>query len=345
MSSGGGTPGGDVVAVDGAPDSGERHPMPRPTDADRQRAALTGADPLGTVGADLLAALVERALAAGAVDSSGDDRHLLVLHADLDQLVGDGGSAGPDVEGDSGSDESAVPSPATAAADNTATADADADADTTATADNTAGRHSWRRTAARTTLAGSRCHVENGPGLDRRMAQRIACDAAIVAVLHHVGEGEPLRLGRKTRAISPALRRALRIRDGGCRFPGCHRRGHLEAHHVRPWSLLGPTDLDNLVLLCRFHHMLLHEGGFRVSPAADGGWEFHDPHGVPVSPAPPLPGSAGGGAPPIGAVDPLGLFPGWAGEPFHLAETVAVLIRNPRPVDEPSSSVREGAPL
>jgi hypothetical protein len=122
----------------------------------------------------------------------------------------------------------------------------------------------------------------------------------------------------------------LRIRDGGCRIPGCHRRHYLEAHHVQHWSLLGPTDLENLVLLCRFHHMLIHEGGFRVSPSREGGWEFHDSHGALIPVAPALPSADHGGAPPARAADPFELLPGWAGEPFHLAETVAVLTRFPR---------------
>ena len=328
--------GGDGAAGDGAPVPGPtpaaggsaRHPMPPPTDGDRQLADLTGADPLGVSGADTLVALALRALAAGEVDNSGDDRHLLVLHADLDQLVGD--------EGDKGVEDALQPTePAEGIARSTepVVGDASPGADRSSCARGAAGpggRNAWRRTAATTTLAGARCHLENGPGLDRRTAQRIACDAALVAVLHHVGEGEPLRLGRKTRTISPAQRRALRVRDGGCGFPACHRRKHLEAHHVQHWSLLGPTDLENLVLLCRVHHMLIHEGGFRVSPAGDTGWEFRDPHGVPVPVAPVLPGGRRDGAQAVRAPDPLGLLPGWTGEPFHLAETVAVLARSPR---------------
>jgi len=332
--------GAEASGDDEAAEKIERHRMPRPTDEDRKRAALTGADPLGTVGADMLIALAQRALAAGDVDSSGDDRHLLVLHADLDQLRGDDDPADltdPDepvapaggIDPAGGVDPAGGIDPAGGADPSTSLLlGIEQEPGTAGTL--TYGRHSWRRSASGTTLARARCHLEDGPGLDRRTAQRIACDAAIVAVLHHVGEGEPLRLGRKTRAISPAQRRALRIRDGGCRFPGCHRRGHLEAHHVQPWSLLGRTDLENLVLLCRHHHMLMHEGGFRVSAVSGGGWEFRDRRGAKVPEAPPLPGSTTGGAPPKGALDPLGLLPGWAGEPFHLAETVAVLARSPR---------------
>jgi hypothetical protein len=239
-------------------------------------------DPLAFSGADALAALAERALAAGDVDSSGDDRHLLILHADLDLLIDPDEAIGPD-----------------------------------------AGE--------------PRCHLENGPGVDRATAQRIACDAALVAVLHHVGEGEPLRLGRKSRAISAAQRRALRVRDGGCQFPGCHRRRFLEAHHVQHWSRFGPTDLENLVLVCRIHHMLVHEGGFRVAAQRSGEWVFRTPEGGEI---PRVPGSvpivAAAGRHPTRSPDDL--LPGWSGEPFHLWSTVAALQDNPRAVSIPATS-------
>ena len=80
-------------------------------------------------------------------------------------------------------------------------------------------------------------------------ARRLACDAATVA-MRHGPDGEILDVGRKTRTISPALRRALAARDRQCRFPGCQNR-RCDAHHVRHWADGGATALDNLVLLCR----------------------------------------------------------------------------------------------
>src|SRR5262245_28951017 len=77
-------------------------------------------------------------------------------------------------------------------------------------------------------------------------------------------DGEPLAVGRKTRTISPALRRALKRRDGGCRFPGCVNTRFVDGHHIVHWADGGETSLDNLVLLCRHHHTLLHEGGYGV---------------------------------------------------------------------------------
>ena len=105
--------------------------------------------------------------------------------------------------------------------------------------------------------------TEDGSVIAAETARRLGCDAAVVPLLE-TAEGEPLALGRKTRTISPALRRALKRRDGGCRFPGCTHTRFVDGHHIRHWADGGETNLDNLVLLCRRHHTLLHEGGYRV---------------------------------------------------------------------------------
>jgi hypothetical protein len=123
---------------------------------------------------------------------------------------------------------------------------------------------------------------------------RLACDASRVMV-REAPDGSPLSVGRRTRIVPPHIRRALDLRDGGCRFPGCGNR-ICDAHHVIPWQEGGPTELDNLVLLCRRHHRLLHEGGFRMAlrtkSRADGGASvvrFVDPEGREVRAAPPRP--------------------------------------------------------
>ena len=97
-----------------------------------------------------------------------------------------------------------------------------------------------------------------------------ACDAMIIpAVLG--GKSEPLNLGRLRRLISAGLRRALFLRDRGCAFPGCHRPPrHCQGHHIRHWAEGGPTELNNLVLMCAHHHRLLHRSGWEVRIAADG---------------------------------------------------------------------------
>src|SRR5262249_62373091 len=77
--------------------------------------------------------------------------------------------------------------------------------------------------------------------------------------------GELLDVGRSTRVVPVAIRRALIVRDGGCGFPGCDRRpGWTDAHHIVPWASGGPTSLDNLVLLCGHHHDTLHHRGWSV---------------------------------------------------------------------------------
>ena len=107
-----------------------------------------------------------------------------------------------------------------------------------------------------------RSELEDGTRLSAETSRRLSCDASVVR-LGEGPDGSLLDVGRKTRTIPPALRRALESRDRGCRFPGCGLR-FTDAHHVRHWADGGETKLDNLVLLCRFHHRLVHEEGYTV---------------------------------------------------------------------------------
>jgi hypothetical protein len=104
-------------------------------------------------------------------------------------------------------------------------------------------------------------YLEHGPHVTAETSKRICCDSFIVPILTGK-KGEPLDIGRKTRTIPPAMRRALNMRDQGCRFPGCTHRYFTDGHHIKHWSKGGDTSLDNLVLLCQHHHRLVHEGGF-----------------------------------------------------------------------------------
>jgi hypothetical protein len=122
-----------------------------------------------------------------------------------------------------------------------------------------------------------RCHLEDGPSLSIETARRIACDASLVRITESAGA--ILDVGRKTRAIPPAIRRALNARDAGCCFPGCTFKRHLDAHHVDHWADGGKTNLANLVSLCRNHHRSVHEGGIVIKPRAGGGWRFFRPDG------------------------------------------------------------------
>jgi hypothetical protein len=91
---------------------------------------------------------------------------------------------------------------------------------------------------------------------------------------------------RKTRTIPPALRRALQARDRGCRFPGCNNTRFVDAHHVRHWAKGGETCMDNLLLLCRRHHRLVHEGGFGVESLRGDRVRFRDSRGKPIPSVP-----------------------------------------------------------
>ena len=128
-------------------------------------------------------------------------------------------------------------------------------------------------------------------------SRRLLCDAGVVPVLQD-GAGKTLDVGRKTRSISGALRRALQIRDGGCRFPGCPNR-MVDGHHIRHWADGGKTNLENTVLLCRRHHRLLHEGGFAMTGTPDTKLRFFAPSGEPVLPATPAPLLADFGVDPL----------------------------------------------
>jgi hypothetical protein len=105
--------------------------------------------------------------------------------------------------------------------------------------------------------------LPDGTPLTAEAARRLTCDASLVPLLERAGK--PLSVGRKTRSIPPALRRALASRDRGCRFPGCNSTRGIDAHHIEHWADGGTTSIDNLVELCRHHHRLLHEGGYSVS--------------------------------------------------------------------------------
>lgn len=100
--------------------------------------------------------------------------------------------------------------------------------------------------------------------LSPQAIQRLLCDAAVSRVLTR-GRSEVLDVGRSRRAWSASQRRALVVRDGGCRGPGCDRpAAWCDAHHIRWWTKGGDTNLDNGLLLCRHHHRLVHEGRWSV---------------------------------------------------------------------------------
>ncbi|MHB1194055.1 MAG: HNH endonuclease signature motif containing protein [Longimicrobiales bacterium] len=122
-----------------------------------------------------------------------------------------------------------------------------------------------------------RSELEDGTRVSAETSRRISCDAGLVRITHGP-DGSVLDVGRRTRTIPPALRRALEARDRGCRFPGCGSR-FTDAHHVKHWADGGETSLTNTTLLCRHHHTLVHEGGWRVIWSRERRPVFVDPRG------------------------------------------------------------------
>ncbi len=270
--------------------------------------------------ADALMALARNFLAGTPHDESGADRNLVVVHVDASGLAA-GAAGAADVaraEGGAGAAANGGPGsppdpPADPQPDRTAVPAADA------------------------------CMVAGVGGISAETAAMLACDAVVLGIIRGVG-GAVLHHGRRRRMVSPAQRRALQIRDGGCRYPSCARTSGLDAHHVRHWAAQGRTDLDNLVLLCRFHHLAVHErvAMITVDPGSLPGcprFTFRRPDGAPLT-GDLLTLSAPGEAehdqiwshlqatdwddPVAQAIRPL-----WAGEKVSMADLVATLFTYP----------------
>ncbi|HEU4593287.1 MAG TPA: DUF222 domain-containing protein [Steroidobacteraceae bacterium] len=182
--------------------------------------------------------------------------------------------------------------------------------------------------AAETLRKGSAgcCGIEHGPSIPAATAQRLACDASVVALVED-DDGEPLSVGRKTRIISAPLRRLLTARDKGCRFPGCSNARYIDMHHIKHWANGGETRPSNLVSLCRFHHRAVHEGGYDVRILDDGALRFVRPDGRALEIG------ATDGHQPAGDVRalPQGKFVStWRGDQMDLGMAVDVLIQQSR---------------
>jgi hypothetical protein len=169
--------------------------------------------------------------------------------------------------------------------------------------------------------------IAGGARVSAETSRRLACDAGRVTMTCDE-HGNTLSVGRRTRTVPTAIRRALEHRDERCRFPGCDMR-HCDAHHIVHWADGGTTALDNLVLLCRRHHRAVHEEGFRVAATAAGNMEFRRPDGRLIPPVPHAPTlqsdlvcmhDAGGVQ-----VDSGTLVTFASGQPFDLQMAVATL--------------------
>ena len=137
--------------------------------------------------------------------------------------------------------------------------------------------------------------LQDGTTLSPQALLRLACDCKLVPV--RTGEGgQILDVGRQTRSTPRRLRRAVMARDRKCCFPGCDNVAFLDTHHIEHWAQGGETTLANLVLLCRHHHVAVHERGFGLERKGDGTLRFFTPDGAAIEEVPAQPG-AGRGVP------------------------------------------------
>lgn len=148
---------------------------------------------------------------------------------------------------------------------------------------------------------GRTCWIENGPAIPAETSRRLACDARIEFVLHN-DLGDPVGVGKLQRTATPWMKRALKERDQGCKFFGCECNRFLHAHHIDPWP--GPSDLENMVLLCTFHHKLVHEYGWKVELLPGGFARWFRPDGRIFDPGPDPPEQLRVGEPEEGRVRP-----------------------------------------
>jgi hypothetical protein len=152
--------------------------------------------------------------------------------------------------------------------------------------------------------------------------RRLACQALVEPASHP--DTEP-PTAVQHRFASARQRRALLQRDGGCVFTGCRRRRGLQAHHLVPWHDHGPTTMANLALICEHHHRLVHEGGWRLRPRPDYGFDAVRPDGHVLRPAPATHGTAGH-LPAVhdAAIAPTTVTGTWSGERLELDYAVSV---------------------
>ncbi len=176
--------------------------------------------------------------------------------------------------------------------------------------------------------------MEDGPAVSVSTAQMIGCTAALSWMLHD-RDGTVLDLGRRRRWPTAALRRAARERDHcRCRFPGCESR-RIDLHHIQYWSHGGRTSLDNLISLCKYHHMLVHDRGYLIAAHPGGTFTISRPDGTAIPPGPALPSPAGTieGCHDAG-ITPETIIPPWYGERLNLDDAIYACLANARTPQE-----------
>jgi hypothetical protein len=143
-------------------------------------------------------------------------------------------------------------------------------------------------TTAEALARGTGSELEEGPVLHPETVRRLLCTAR-VQMLVEDPKGDVVALARMRREPPAWMVRQVRYRDRGCRFPGCGTRAFTQAHHIRWRRQGGRTELENLLLLCSFHHRLVHEDGWRVRRDPEGvvRWFRPDGAGYRAGPDPP----------------------------------------------------------
>jgi hypothetical protein len=236
-----------MVALNGLldPEAGQTllaalEPLARPATADDDRNA-------GQRRADALAELARRTLESGRLPQTGGVRPQLLVTVDLDSLLSHPGGLGGETGGTDALDPEAC-----------------------------------RRLAcdgAVTRVLVTRHPSDHHPGGDDNLVARLRVAVTRLPPALGGGPTQPLEIGRTSRVVSAAQRAALVVRDGGCAVAGCDRPpAWCEAHHLRHWLHGGPTNLDNLALVCRTHHRAVHEGGWRLARDPDGRLAASPPH-------------------------------------------------------------------
>ena len=307
---------------------------------------------IGQRRADALGLVAESALAGGLDPGTSGDRFQVTVHVDAAGLASrEAATDARHVSAEIAPCSEAASKPTPAAAH---TAARQASIEPANDLQAAAPRYGGDQEAPVRSLDAGQAVIDQAGGLHvgREEARRVACDAGLV-VLSHGTDGEVLDVGRRTRTIPTALRRALESRDRNqCQFPGCTSR-HCDAHHVVHWADGGETKLSNLLQVCRFHHRALHEEGFRVVADGTGQFQFLRPDGRPLPAVAPAPCWEGAGEP-LGptvarlaaagiGIGPHTATPEWYGERLDVAAALDVLWE-PQIGEPPTVAVSAGAP-
>jgi hypothetical protein len=173
------------------------------------------------------------------------------------------------------------------------------------------------------------CELDDGPALPAETVRRLFCDSATVAIIRRQN-GEPLTVSPRSQTVPRSVRRAARLRDRGCRFPGCGERTYLEIHHVHHQSRGGAHEIVNVLELCWFHHRLVHEGGWTIRFLEHDEVIAITPEGNVISNRiePPVGVASTLGAANAAAgvtVDPRAITPNWWNDPLHLGDIIGGL--------------------